>query len=130
MLVERVEQLASEAEWGRAYGEINDFESQLVEHGYVFLKFWLHIDADEQLGRFQAREATPYKKYKITEEDYRNREKWPDYEAAVNEMVERTSRSDAPWHLVAANDKRSARVVVLQIVCDALEKALKKRKKK
>jgi polyphosphate:AMP phosphotransferase len=130
VLVERVERLARPDEWQRAYEEINDFEAQIVEHGHLMLKFWLHIDADEQLRRFKAREVTPYKKYKITDEDYRNREKWPLYESAVNEMVERTSRSFAPWHLVAANDKRSARVEVLGIVCDALEQALKKKKRK
>lgn len=130
VLVERVERLARPDEWQRAYEEINDFEAQIIEHGFLMLKFWLHIDPDQQLARFRAREATAYKKYKITDEDYRNREKWSAYESAVNEMVERTSKNEAPWHLVAANDKRSARVEALSIVCDALDKALKKRKKK
>lgn len=130
VLVERVERLARPDEWQRAYAEINDFEAQIVEHGHLLLKFWLHIDADEQLSRFKAREVTPYKKYKITDEDYRNREKWPLYESAVNEMVEWTSPGFAPWHLIGANDKRSARLEVLGIVCDAMEQALKKKKKK
>jgi polyphosphate kinase 2 (PPK2 family) len=90
----------------------------------VVLKFWLHIDPEEQLARFEAREQTPYKKYKITNEDYRNREKWGHYEAAVDEMVERTSTSHAPWHLIPSNDKRYARVATLETICDALEKRL------
>jgi polyphosphate:AMP phosphotransferase len=125
VLVERVEGFASEEAWRRAYEEINDFESQLAEHGMVVQKFWLHVDRDEQLRRFKAREQTPYKKYKITEEDYRNREKWDAYTAAVNEMVARTSTASAPWHLIAANDKPSARVQVLKTVADAFKQALK-----
>lgn len=120
VLVERVEELASEAALYRAYGEINDFEEQLVGEGVLLLKFWLHIDDDEQARRFEAREKTPYKKYKITDEDYRNRARRGDYELAVNEMVARTSTELAAWHLVPANDKRFARVEVLQRVCDAL----------
>lgn len=130
VLVERVERLARPDEWQRAYAEINDFEAQVIEHGQLVLKFWLHIDPDEQLRRFKAREKTAYKKYKITDEDFRNREQWPAYVSAVNDMVEQTSTDDAPWHLVAANDKRSARVEVLTILCDALEKAMKKGQKK
>ncbi len=124
VLVERVEGFASEVEWLRAYEEINDFEAQLVEHGMVFAKFWLHIDSDEQLSRFKAREETLYKKHKITDEDYRNREKWDDYVTAVNDMVARTSTKLAPWHLVPANDKPYARVQVLETVCNALKKRL------
>ncbi len=124
VLVERVEGFATEAEWRRAYREINDFEEQLVEEGLVVGKFWLHIDPDEQIRRFQAREHTPYKKYKITDEDYRNRERWPAYAQAVNEMVARTSTPEAPWHLVPAVDKRHARVAVLERICDALEARL------
>jgi len=124
VLVERVERFAREDEWHRAYDEINDFEDQLVEHGSPVIKFWLHLDPDEQLRRFQAREQTPYKKYKITDEDYRNRGRWDAYVAAVNEMVARTSAATAPWHLVAASDKRWARVEVLRVVCEALEKRL------
>jgi polyphosphate:AMP phosphotransferase len=128
VLVERIEGLARPDEWQRAYDEINDFEAQLCEHGTPVMKFWLHIDPDEQLRRFRAREQTEYKKYKITAEDYRNRERWPDYTEAVNEMVERTSTRLAPWQLVSANDKRWARVQVLQAVCDRLEQSLKKRR--
>lgn len=124
VLVERVEGFAREDAWRRAYTEIADFEQQLVEHGTVLEKFWLHIDPDEQLRRFEARERTPYKKYKITDDDYRNRERWDDYVAALDEMVTRTDAPGARWHLVAANDKRHARLVVLETVCDALERRL------
>jgi polyphosphate kinase 2 (PPK2 family) len=125
VLVERVEGFAHADEWQRAYTEINDFEEQLAEHGMVVLKFWLHIDPAVQLRRFKEREKTPYKKYKITAEDYRNREKWDDYVVAVNEMVARTSTDTAPWKLVAANDKRWARVEVLKTICQGLKRALK-----
>ena len=124
VLVERVEGYAQPDEWRRAYAEIVDFENQLCEHGYVVLKFWLHISPEEQLARFRAREATPYKKYKITDEDYRNRERWEAYVAAVDEMVARTGSERAPWHLVPANDKRVARLEVLKQVTKALERAL------
>jgi len=126
VLVERVEGFAGEAEWSRAYGEINDFEEQLAAHGTVIVKLWVHIDKDEQLARFQQREQTPYKQYKITAEDYRNRERWDDYAAAVNDMVERTSTDYAPWHLIEGNDKRHARVQALRIVCDSLAARLPK----
>lgn len=125
VLVERVEGFAREDEWRRAYTEINDFEEQLIEHGSVLLKFWLHIDPDEQLQRFQAREKTPYKKYKITDEDYRNREKWDDYTTAVNDRVAATSTEIAPWRLVPANDKKWARIEVLKTVCSSLKQGLK-----
>lgn len=120
VLVERVEGFARPDEWERAYQEISDFESQLVEHGIRLCKFWLHIDQEEQLGRFKAREKTPYKKYKMTDDDYRNREQWQPYVAAVNEMVARTSTKQAPWTLIPANDKRWARVQVLKTVCAVL----------
>jgi len=126
VLVERVEGYATESEWRRAYGEINDFEEQIVENGIPVVKFWMHIDPDEQLRRFEAREATPYKKYKITDEDYRNRGRWADYARAVDEMVARTDTPLAPWHLVPANDKRYARVRILETIADALRDALKK----
>ena len=126
VLVERVEGFASAAQWRRAYSEIADFEDQLLESGAVLLKFWLHIDPNEQLRRFQAREETPYKKHKITRDDFRNRERWGDYLAAVDEMVERTHTRQAPWILVPANDKRWARIEVLRAVCRALEGALEK----
>ncbi|NJL26979.1 MAG: polyphosphate:AMP phosphotransferase [Thermoanaerobaculia bacterium] len=124
VLVERVEGYARDEEWMRAYAEINDFEEQLTSHGIVLLKFWLHIDADEQLRRFEAREATPFKKFKITAEDYRNRARWKDYELAANEMIERTSTEYAPWTLIAANDKRWARVAVLEAFAAALARAI------
>jgi polyphosphate:AMP phosphotransferase len=124
VLVERVEQLARESQWQRAYLEINEFEEQLVEHGTVLNKFWLHISPEEQLQRFEARASTPYKKHKITDEDWRNREKWDAYKAAVNEMVIRTSTENAEWTLVPANDKRYARICVLKTVCDSLERRL------
>ena len=128
VLVERIEDFASEAAWRRAYGEINDFEEQLIDHGTVVAKFWIHIDKDEQLKRFKAREATPYKRWKITDEDWRNREKWDHYEAAVDDMVTHTSTAFAPWTLVEGNDKRFARIKVIKTLCRQLEGALKKRK--
>ena len=124
VLVERVEGLATEAQWRRAYDEIADFEDQLVEHGMPVCKFWLHISPEEQLRRFREREGTPYKKYKITRDDYRNRGQWDAYSRAVDEMVARTSSEAAPWVLVPAEDKRVARVRVLEEVCRALERAL------
>lgn len=120
VLVERVEGFASEAEWKRAYAEIDDFEDQLVRHGIVLCKFWLHITRDEQLARFKEREGIEYKRWKLTEEDWRNREKWDLYEAAVDDMVEHTSTSLAPWTLVEANDKRSARIKVLSTACERI----------
>ena len=125
VLVERVEGFATEEEWRRSYAEINDFENQLIEHGIVLVKFWLHITKEEQLARFKLREKTPYKRWKLTEEDWRNREKWPDYEAAVNDMVQYTSTRTAPWTLVEGNDKRFARVKVVRTYADRLEAALK-----
>jgi len=128
VLVERVEGFATAAAWQRAYDEINDFEAQLVEAGGLLQKFWLHISPEEQLARFTARETTPYKKYKITDEDYRNRERWDDYEAAVDQMVLRTSTELAPWHLVSAEDKQHARVQVLETLTSGLKAALKGRR--
>ncbi len=124
VLVERVEGFAADDEWRRAYAEINDFEEQLVESGVILLKFWLHIDQDEQLHRFKQREETSYKKHKITDEDWRNREKWDNYKTAVNEMVIRTSTEYAPWTLIPGNDKLYARINVLETVCDRLRAAL------
>lgn len=136
VLVERVEGFASEDEWRRAYNEITEFEELLSEQGIGLVKFWLHIDQEEQARRFAERQKTSYKEFKITQEDLRNREKWPLYEAAVHEMVERTSTTAAPWNLIPANDKRYARIAVLQKVCAELErcvdaaKAGKKKKRK
>jgi len=126
VLVERVENFARTEEWMRAYAEINDFEEQLTEHGTVLLKFWLHIDKDEQLRRFKEREKITYKQYKITDEDYRNREHWDDYEHAVNDMVERTSTEYAPWTLIEGNDKRYARIKAIRTFCERLEEAVSK----
>ena len=124
VLVERVEGFAQPNEWGRAYAEINEFERQLTNHGSCLCKFWLHISPEEQLARFKERARVAYKKHKITDEDWRNREQWKAYAGAVDEMVARTSTDYAPWTLVAANDKKMARLTVLKTVCDALEEAL------
>jgi polyphosphate:AMP phosphotransferase len=126
VLVERVEGFASAPEWMRAYGEINQFEDQLLDHGIVLVKFWLHITRDEQLRRFKERQRSTFKSWKITEEDWRNRKQWDAYEHAVNEMVERTSTRRAPWTVVEANDKYYARIRVLQTVCESLRKAVAK----
>ncbi len=124
VLVERVEGFCSEAEWRRAYSEINQFERQLAQFGTVMLKFWLHISPAEQLRRFEERQATNYKSFKITDEDWRNRGKREDYERAVEEMFLKTSTHDAPWTLVEANDKYHARIKVMKTVAEALAKAL------
>ena len=124
VLVERVEGFAAEHEWLRAYQEINDFEAQLADHGVVVCKFWLHISPEEQLRRFKEREKTPWKQHKITDEDWRNRDRMDDYRIAINDMVTRTSTASAPWTLVPANDKYFARVQVLKTICKNLELAL------
>jgi len=124
VLVERIEGFANQSEWQRAYGEIRDFEEQLVEHGTVIVKFWIHISKEEQLQRFKKREEVPYKQHKITDEDWRNRKQWTAYESAVNDMVAQTSTRKAPWTLVAGNDKKSARIQILKTVCEHLGKAL------
>ncbi len=124
VLVERVEGLTPRRDWERAYQEINDFEEQLTEHGIVLKKFWLHISPEEQLRRFKEREEVDWKNYKITDEDWRNREQWEGYEHAVHDMVSRTSTANAPWTLVPANDKKAARLMVIRSVCEALEDAL------
>jgi polyphosphate kinase 2 (PPK2 family) len=123
VLVERVEGFASTAEWSRAYDEINEFESQLADHGTVLLKFWLHISKDEQLRRFRKRQEIPHKRYKITKDDWRNRRQWATYETAVHDMVTHTSTAEAPWTLVAGNDKRHARLEILKTCCRALKNA-------
>ena len=124
VLVERVEGYCSQADWLRAYSEINDFEEQLTDAGVVLVKFWMAIDQQTQLERFQEREKTAFKRFKITEDDWRNREKWLQYVDAVNDMVDRTSTEIAPWTLIEANDKRFARVKVLRTLNKALEGAL------
>jgi polyphosphate kinase 2 (PPK2 family) len=124
VLVERVEGFAPPSDWGRAYHEIVDFEEQLAEHGVVLAKFWLHIGPQEQLRRFKERQQVAYKRYKITEEDWRNRAKTSAYVAAVDEMVARCSTEIAPWTMVAGNDKKFARVQILKTVVSRLEAAL------
>ena len=124
VLVERIEQFAGDDEWRRAFAEINDFEDQLIEHGIVLLKFWLQISKDEQLLRFKAREEIPYKRWKLSDEDWRNRERWDDYALAAHEMIQQTSVMNSPWVLVEAENKPYARIKVLNAVCDALEKAV------
>ncbi|MBK9974239.1 MAG: UDP-galactose-lipid carrier transferase [Planctomycetes bacterium] len=123
VLVERVESFATKEAWKRAYDEINAFERILVGDGVPVIKFFLHIDKDEQLKRFQERETNPFKKWKITEEDYRNRKKWPQYEKAIDDMFKETSTKCAPWHAVAANRKWHARVSVCETAVAALAAA-------
>jgi polyphosphate kinase 2 (PPK2 family) len=124
VLVERVEGFAAEADWMRAYREIVDFEESLVRSGIVVVKLWLAISPEEQLKRFHAREKTPFKRFKITADDWRNRKKWDAYQRAVCDMVDRTSTEPAAWHLVEANDKKWARVRVLETACEAIERVL------
>ena len=124
VLVERVEGYCTVDDWMRAYGEINDFEQRLANFGIVVAKFWLSIAKDEQERRFKERENTPFKRFKITDEDWRNREKWDEYVDAVCDMVDRTSTEHAPWTLVEANDKLFARVKVLKTLCERIEAAL------
>jgi len=122
VLVERVEGFCSQADWMRAYSEINGFEEQLVSNGAILLKFWLHITKEEQLRRFKEREKTSFKRFKITEEDWRNRKKWGEYEAAVCDMVDRNSTEIAPWTLIEAQDKPFARIKLLKTLVERLEK--------
>ena len=126
VLVERVEGFATEDQWRRAYDEIKSFERMLTDEGMVLVKFWMHISHDEQLRRFTAREQEPVKRWKLTEEDWRNREKRTEYESAVTEMLERTDTSFAPWTVVEANDKRHARVKVVETVVESLERGLRR----
>ena len=127
VLVERVEGFAPEEAWRRAYGEIADLEASLAAEGTILVKFWMHLSPEEQLRRFRSRQADPYRAWKLTDEDWRNRDRRADYEAAVEEMLERTDVPVAPWHLVAADDKRWARVAVVRTVCEAVESALRAR---
>ncbi len=124
VLVERVEGFCTEADWLRAYGEINDFEHELIDSGVIVVKFWLQISQEEQLKRFKEREQVAFKRFKITQEDWRNREKWHDYQQAICDMVERTSTGESPWTLVEANDKNYARVKILHTLCQRLEATL------
>jgi len=125
VLVERIEGFASEEEWRRAYAEINEFEEMLTDNGILLMKFWVHITKEEQLDRFKQRELIPHKQWKLTDEDWRNREKWDDYEQAINDIIERTSTRIAPWTLIEGNDKLHARIKVIKTLCDRMEEALK-----
>ena len=126
VMVERVEKLCKISDWERAYQEINDMELHMHRHGTIVLKFWLHIDKDEQLKRFADRQNDPLKQYKITDEDWRNRDKWDEHRQAVDEMLLRTNTPYAPWHVIESNSKKYARIKTLQIVVEALERELKK----
>jgi polyphosphate:AMP phosphotransferase len=124
VMVERVEGFAKDAEWARAYAEINDFEARLAEAGMVVLKLWINISKEEQLRRFQAREQSPHKRHKMTQEDYRNRKKWDDNLRAAEDMIARTDTPHAPWVVITGDDKRYARVATLKAVCRALSDRL------
>ena len=125
VLVERLEGFCTEADWRRAYSEINQFERQLTDFGTIVLKFWMHISKEEQLNRFRERERTNYKTWKITDEDWRNRGKWEDYITAAEEMLLKTSTPEAPWTLVEANDKYFSRIKSLRTVAEKLRRELK-----
>lgn len=124
VLVERVEGFAKQEEWERSFGEIVNFEEDLTDSKAILIKFWLHISPEEQLNRFNARKDDPLKRWKLTEEDWRNREKWALYESAAEEAFSRTHKPNAPWHIIPANDKYFARTEVLRIFCDRLENEL------
>lgn len=130
VMVERLEGFCSQNDWQRAYNEINEFEMELSKWGAVIIKFWVQIDKDTQLRRFEERQRTPEKQWKITEEDWRNREKWDDYETAVDEMLQKTSTTYAPWHILESVDKKYARIKALQVVVNTLEEAVDRRIKK
>ena len=120
VMVERLEGFCTEDEWKRAFREINEFERQLVDFGTILVKFWIHISKDEQLRRFEGRKETPYKSWKLTDEDWRNREKWDQYEEAINDMLLKTSTLTAPWTIVEGNCKWYARVKALMTCVNAL----------
>ena len=126
VMVERLEGFCSKNDWQRAYNEINEFEKELTEWGAVVVKFWVQIDKDTQLARFTERQNTPEKQWKITDEDWRNREKWDLYEEAVDEMIEKTSTTYAPWVILESNDKKYARIKAMKTVIAAIEAALEK----
>lgn len=125
VLVERVEELATRAEWLRAYDEINDFEQSLAEEGTIIVKLWLHISAEEQLRRFEKRDADPLKAWKLTDEDWANRSKRGEYEQAVEDMLARTDQPQAPWYVIPAESKRYARVAVVRTVLEAIESGMR-----
>ena len=127
VLVERIEGYASDEQWQRAYGEIVDMERSLSAEGTIIVKFWLHMSEEEQLRRFEKRRGDPYRAWKLTDEDWRNRDKRVAYEHAIEEMLERTDHPDAPWHVVAGENKRWARVGVVETVCASIESGLRSR---
>ena len=124
VMVERIEGFCTDEQWQRAYTEINEFEQELMDWGAVVVKYWIHIDSDTQLERFQNRQNTQEKRWKITDEDWRNREKWSQYEVAVNDMLQKTSTAAAPWYIIESKDKRYARIKAMKILIEAIEKAL------
>jgi polyphosphate kinase 2 (PPK2 family) len=126
VLVERVEGFADREEWERAYEEINGFERTLTDEGAIIVKLWLHVSDEEQLKRFEARAEDPLKSWKLTDDDWRNREKRPQYEAAVGEMLERTDRPYAPWRIVPAESKRFARVEIVRLVRQEIERGMER----
>jgi polyphosphate kinase 2 (PPK2 family) len=124
VLVERVEGFTTEENWQRAFGEIVNFEDDLSDSGAIIIKYWLHVSSEEQLKRFNARKDDPLKRWKLTEEDWRNRDKWSLYEEAAEEAFSKTHKPNAPWHIIPANDKYFARTEVLRIFCDRIENEL------
>lgn len=127
VLVERIEGFASDAQWQRAYREINEFERMLVDDGVILRSLWFHIDPDEQLKRFEARLADPFKAWKMTDEDWRNRDRWDEYIQAAEDMFRETDTELAPWTLIAANDKRHARLMALKTIVEALASEARRR---
>lgn len=126
VLVERIEGFATEEQWRRAYDEIVGFEETLVHEGVMIVKFWMHIDDDEQLARFESRQEDPLRRWKITEEDWRNRKRNREYDAAAEEMFERTDHELAPWNLIGANQKRHARVAVIETLNERIEEGMRR----
>jgi AMP-polyphosphate phosphotransferase len=127
VLVERVEGFATKEQWSRAYNEIVEFERTLTAEGMIMVKFWMHVSPEEQMRRFEDRANDPLRAWKLTDEDWRNREKRPAYEAAVNEMLERTDPTWAPWHVIPGDNKHYARLSVVERVCEAVEAELGRR---
>lgn len=126
VLVERIESFASDEQWNRAYHEIVEFERTLVLEGLILVKFWMHISDTEQLARFEARQSDPLKQWKLTDEDWRNRAKNRDYDAASEDLFERTDHDLAPWNLIAAEQKRYGRVAVLETLNSRLEEGMRR----
>jgi AMP-polyphosphate phosphotransferase len=127
VLVERVEGFADYSEWSRSYEEINKFEKILTDENYIIIKFWFHISKEEQLHRFQDRQNDPMKSWKLTEEDWRNREKWDEYAEAVEDMINKTSLENSPWHIIEGEDKKFARVKTLELINQTIHRKLEER---